>query len=101
MKRYKRMVRPLLLCCSKLCEAAGVSPLDKEEVDSGADAFAAVLYEENALFSGRTMAMLWVGGVAVPRVIEGVDKYTEKKKKEKLGMLGGVVVPAEPEAKLK
>ncbi len=96
MKRYKRMVRPLLLCCSKLCEAAGVSPLDKEEVDSGADAFAAVLYEENALFTGRTMALLWTGGVAVPRVIEAVDKFAEKKKREKAGMIGGVVVPPEP-----
>lgn len=96
------MVRPFLTMMSKLCEAAGASPLDKSELQSGTEAFAAVLYEEGAVFSGRTMAGIWLLSVGPTRAMEILDKRKAKKAAEQRPtIVNGVEVPPPPKVEAK
>ena len=94
----KVMVRPLLHGISRLCTSVEVSPLDKDEIDSGATAWGAVLYSYGGMLNPITLATAWTIGVSIPRFVEYFEKQAEKKKAKQLG--GGVVLPLpEREAK--
>lgn len=56
-----------------------LSPLDEGEIDTGAEAWSAVLYENQVAFTAMTGALIWTASIGAPRVSEALEL---KKRKE-------------------
>jgi len=87
------MVRPLLSGISRLAQAVGTEPLDKEEVDSGSVAWSALMYEQGAQLSGSVLVTLWSAGVLIPRLVEYAERRAEKQKAANEALLQSGRVP--------
>jgi hypothetical protein len=74
---HRTLVRPILLGISRLATTVGTAPLDKEEIDSGTIAFAALMYQYGAMLDARVLVTLWLASVSIPRAME----YAENRRK--------------------
>jgi hypothetical protein len=84
------MVRPLIQGASKVAVALGTSRLDDQEVETGTQAWAALLYQYGAQMDARVLVLLWVAGVSIPRVSEYFE--TRAKAARKVQVENGPVV---------
>lgn len=76
---HRLMVRPLIHGASRICVALDTKPLDKEEVESGTTAWAALLYQYGAQLDARVLVALWCAGVILPRVGEHFEAQKQKR----------------------
>ncbi len=75
------MVRPILMGISRMAKTLDTDPLDKDEIESGEVAFAALMYQYGAMLDARVLVALWVAGVSIPRALQYME---QRKKKETL-----------------
>jgi hypothetical protein len=80
----KVMARTIVVMLNKFCEVAGVSRFDKHEEESLMLGAGAMLYEEGAQLSGRTLFGLALGGVTLPRLAEKAEQLRKQKKEKQL-----------------
>lgn len=101
LKSTRIMARTVVVCLNKLNEVAGVSRFDKDEEDTLAMGVGALMYEEGAQLSGRTLCALALAGVYTPRVAEKVDQLAKRKRERAEAQAnfqrsGGIPVPPPP-----
>lgn len=72
------MVRPILMGISRMAKVLDTDPLDKDEIESGEVAFAALMYQYGAMLDARVLVALWIAGVSIPRAMQ----YMEGRKKK-------------------
>ena len=72
----------MLKALSSTMRQFGISPLDEGEIDIGAEAWAAVLYENQIAFGALTAAMVWTASVGTPRVAEVLELQKKRKQAE-------------------
>jgi len=92
-KSAKLMVRPVLAGISKCLEFYDLSGLDKDETESGAMAFGALVTQYGAQFNAWILVGLWAAGIIPSRVMEW---RLNKLKLEKARQLSYMAKPAEP-----
>lgn len=84
---YMIYMRMPIKAISSGFELAGVSALDKDEMEAGQKAAAMLAYEYSAKMSGWFALAMFAMGVGAPRLLE----FAEKRKTKKLGSNDGNV----------
>jgi hypothetical protein len=71
------MVRPVVGGLSKAFEAGGAKPFDQAETEGGLLALSAAFYEYGDQLRAWHLCVMWLGGVAIPRVPDLVKTFKQ------------------------
>jgi len=66
-----------------MAKMVDTDPLDKDEIESGEIAFAALMYQYGAMLDARVLVALWCAGVGIPRVLQYMEGQKAKERLQK------------------